>query len=118
VGVLVMGDRRPPHFTDPKPPRYDQWDAKALAERLVEVAVPDARAALRSRRTPRRQETERSGQSSSTAAARGTVRTVPLDAPVWALTPTASSWTWASSNRRKSQLPSKSIHGQTAASPR
>src|SRR4029078_6029724 len=33
-GILVMGDRRPPHFTEPKPPRYDQWDAKALAERL------------------------------------------------------------------------------------
>lgn len=38
VGALIMGRRRPPHFTDPKTEEFDHamtidaWDAKALAE--------------------------------------------------------------------------------------
>jgi phenylalanyl-tRNA synthetase beta chain len=40
VGALVMGRRRPPHFTEPSPPPYDAWDAKALGVRLAEVAFP------------------------------------------------------------------------------
>jgi phenylalanyl-tRNA synthetase beta chain len=38
VGALIMGRRRPPHFTDPKTDEFeramtiDAWDAKALAE--------------------------------------------------------------------------------------
>ena len=43
---LVMGERRPPHFTEPKPPRFDQWDAKGIAERLIQVALPGAKAAF------------------------------------------------------------------------
>ena len=46
VGILVMGDRRPAHFTEPKPPRYDHWDAKALAERAAAVASPGAHVML------------------------------------------------------------------------
>ena len=42
VGVLVMGARRPRHFTDPKPPAYDQWDAKQLAERIAHIAFGTA----------------------------------------------------------------------------
>lgn len=43
VGALVMGLRRPPHFTEPQPPMYDEWDARALGERLVQAAHgPDA----------------------------------------------------------------------------
>ena len=46
--MLVMGRRQPPHFTDPKSPEfdawasYDQWDAKALAERSRARAYPAA----------------------------------------------------------------------------
>ena len=40
VGALIMGDRRPPHFTEPKPPHYDEWDAKELAESIGEAAFP------------------------------------------------------------------------------
>jgi phenylalanyl-tRNA synthetase beta chain len=40
VGALVMGRRRPPHFTEPSPPAYDHWDAKALGVRIAEVAFP------------------------------------------------------------------------------
>jgi phenylalanyl-tRNA synthetase beta chain len=40
AAVLVMGHRRPPHFTEPKPPLYDEWDAKGLAEAVGETAFP------------------------------------------------------------------------------
>jgi phenylalanyl-tRNA synthetase beta chain len=42
VAALVMGAVRPPHFTEPEPPAYSPWDAKALAERLAESAFPGA----------------------------------------------------------------------------
>lgn len=38
AGVLLMGLRRPPHFTEPEPPAFDAWDARALAERIVPLA--------------------------------------------------------------------------------
>ncbi|GAB1341184.1 phenylalanine--tRNA ligase subunit beta [Gemmatimonas sp.] len=54
VGALLMGARRPPHFTEPNPPAFDAWDAKDLAERVAAaafagracsfVAAPDAAA--------------------------------------------------------------------------
>jgi hypothetical protein len=31
AAALVMGLRRPPHFTEPRPPAFDAWDAKASA---------------------------------------------------------------------------------------
>ena len=41
VGALVMGARRPPHFTEPQPAGvYDEWDAKAIGERVARVAYP------------------------------------------------------------------------------
>lgn len=35
AAVLVMGHRRPSHFTESKPPVYDLWDAKGIAELIV-----------------------------------------------------------------------------------
>jgi len=40
AAALIMGDRRPPHFTEPKPPHYDEWDAKGLAESIGDAAFP------------------------------------------------------------------------------
>jgi phenylalanyl-tRNA synthetase beta chain len=40
VGALIMGMRRPPHFTEPNPPAYDVWDAKELAATVVRAAFP------------------------------------------------------------------------------
>lgn len=40
VGALLMGARRPPHFTEPNPPAFDAWDAKDLAERVAAAAFP------------------------------------------------------------------------------
>ncbi|HET9003794.1 MAG TPA: phenylalanine--tRNA ligase subunit beta, partial [Gemmatimonadaceae bacterium] len=79
VGALIMGSRRPPHFTESKPPAFDEWDAKGLAESIAEVAYPAARVELRG------------GNSSGVlweiavdGATRGAVTRVVLDAPVWA----------------------------------
>jgi|GEM_PF-5194 len=38
VGALIMGLRRPAHFTEPQPPAFDMWDAKALAETMMNSA--------------------------------------------------------------------------------
>ncbi len=40
AAALVMGARRPPHFTEPHPPAYDAWDARHLAERMAGAAFP------------------------------------------------------------------------------
>jgi phenylalanyl-tRNA synthetase beta chain len=79
VAALIMGERRPPHFTEPRPPRFDEWDAKALGELAAEASFPDARIELRP---------ETSGdvlwRVEVDGRAVGEVKRVPLDAPVWA----------------------------------
>jgi phenylalanyl-tRNA synthetase beta chain len=40
VGALIMGRRRPPHFTEPQPPVFDEWDAKGIAEVAARAARP------------------------------------------------------------------------------
>ena len=47
VAALMMGARRPPHFTEPDPPAFDEWDAKDIAERLASLAFPDAPISMR-----------------------------------------------------------------------
>ncbi len=79
VGALVMGARRPAHFTESKPPVFDEWDAKALAEAVVHVALGDAVVEF----------TSGTGfgaiwNISVDGAVRGRVIRVALDAPVWA----------------------------------
>jgi phenylalanyl-tRNA synthetase beta chain len=46
VGALIMGRRRPPHFSEPNPPAFDAWDVKALAARIAELAFPSELAML------------------------------------------------------------------------
>jgi phenylalanyl-tRNA synthetase beta chain len=46
VGALIMGRRRPPHFTEPDPPVFDVWDIKGLAARIAELAFPGESAIL------------------------------------------------------------------------
>ena len=79
VGALIMGMRRPPHFTEPQPPAFDVWDAKAIAERLVGAAFPGESAAF----IP----VDESVIWSIDIAGRGRVGSVErltLDRPVWA----------------------------------
>lgn len=40
VGALIMGARRPAHFTEPTPPAFDVWDARELAARMLAAAFP------------------------------------------------------------------------------
>jgi len=80
VAALVMGARRPVHFSEPQPPAYDAWDAKALGERMAAVAYPDAAIALRASDTA-------AGvlwEITADGGAVGEIRTLALDAPVWA----------------------------------
>ena len=46
VAALLMGARRPAHFTEPQPPAFDVWDAKELALRLLAAAFPGVSHAL------------------------------------------------------------------------
>lgn len=78
IGVLVMGRRRPVHFTDPQPPAFDEWDAQALAARVGEVAFPGAVITLVSAESPYLWKVQAGGVTV------GEVRRVALDAPVWA----------------------------------
>jgi phenylalanyl-tRNA synthetase beta chain len=78
AGALIMGARRPAHFTDPKPPAFDAWDSKALAEAIVRAAYPGEKVDF----LP-----DDSGALWRVAIACGgigVVCVVSLDAPVWA----------------------------------
>jgi phenylalanyl-tRNA synthetase beta chain len=78
AAVLVMGERRPPHFTEPRPPAFDEWDAKALGELLARSAFPGAEIALEPLGGDALWAIRVDGESL------GVVRRVTLDAPVWA----------------------------------
>jgi phenylalanyl-tRNA synthetase beta chain len=80
AAALIMGARRPPHFTDPNPPAFDEWDAKGIAERLASTIVPDGKIELE----PGLEGTDVLWHVHVDAAPRGTVRRLALDAPRWA----------------------------------
>ncbi len=40
IAAVVMGLRRPVHFSEPQPPTYDQWDAREIAEGIAASAYP------------------------------------------------------------------------------
>lgn len=80
VGALIMGRRRPPHFTEPSPPPYDAWDAKGLGARIAELAFPSEAVRLEST------EDGRSWVILVGASRRrvGRAGPVALDRPAWA----------------------------------
>jgi phenylalanyl-tRNA synthetase beta chain len=79
AGALLLGRRRPPHFTEPEPPSFDAWDAKALATSMARAAWPGETVTL---------EPVAEGEVLWTVHVGGrdvgTVSHVPLDGPVWA----------------------------------
>jgi phenylalanyl-tRNA synthetase beta chain len=79
VAVLVMGDRRPAHFTEDKPPAYDLWDAKGLGELAASVAFPGAPVELRPVG-----DGEVLWHVAVSQRVLGRVSRVALDAPAWA----------------------------------
>jgi phenylalanyl-tRNA synthetase beta chain len=80
VGAIVMGSRRPRHFSEPTPPAIDAWDAKGLAEAVVEAAWPGAGCCLDAEgvAAPVLWNVYVRGEQV------GSVQSVALDAPVWA----------------------------------
>ena len=79
AAALVMGSRRPPHFTERQPPAFDEWDAKGLAERMAAAIAPAATVEL----VPADGEGKIWDVFIGTMRA-GSVKRVALDAPVWA----------------------------------
>jgi phenylalanyl-tRNA synthetase beta chain len=80
VGALLMGRRRPPHFTEPDPPSFDAWDIKALGARIAELAFPSEPATM---------EPADDGRSwvilvGNARRRVGRAGPVPLDRPAWA----------------------------------
>lgn len=78
AALLVMGLRRPAHFTEAAPPTFDAWDAKALGLRLAEVAYPGVSIRLDPAAEPDL------WHILAGAAKVGRISRVSLDAPVWA----------------------------------
>ncbi|MCW5825352.1 MAG: phenylalanine--tRNA ligase subunit beta [Gemmatimonadaceae bacterium] len=78
AALLVMGQRRPPHFTESSPPAFDAWDAKALGRQLAEAAYPGAEVDLEPGEGPDL------WRILIGAATVGRVAKLKLDAPVWA----------------------------------
>lgn len=79
VAALLMGSRRPPHFTEPQPPAFDEWDAKSVAERMLRAVFPGEVTTL----------DRGEGQtlwwlSSASAGVVGRVERLTLERPLWA----------------------------------
>ena len=86
VGALVMGRRRPPHFTDPKSSEFetamiiDEWDAKALGELVAQASYPASTVDLR----PGDGAGDDLWEIAIDGTPLGRVRRLTIDAPVWA----------------------------------
>jgi phenylalanyl-tRNA synthetase beta chain len=80
VGLVLMGDRTPTHFTSPRPGSFDAWDAKWFAELATGVALRGSRVELE----PADPESGLLWRIVVDGEARGVVRRLVLDAPVWA----------------------------------
>ncbi|HEX2721485.1 MAG TPA: phenylalanine--tRNA ligase subunit beta [Gemmatimonadaceae bacterium] len=78
VAAAVTGDRRPAHFTEPHPPQFDEWDAKAMAESVSAVAYPGADIQLAPSVGDVLWTIAESGR------AIGSVSRLTLDSPLWA----------------------------------
>jgi phenylalanyl-tRNA synthetase beta chain len=83
IGALIMGRRRPSHFTEPRPPAFDAWDAKALGERVAALAYPGRPVLLLPDTEDGRLWTVAVGTDVDRQVI-GEVRVVALDRPVWA----------------------------------
>lgn len=82
AAAIVLGSRHPAHFTEPRPPHFDEWDAKWLGELVARAGHPGSEVAL----VP----AEDGGADGLLWTVQvdgerlGEVRRVALDAPVWA----------------------------------
>jgi len=79
VAALVMGARRPAHFSEPQPPVFDLWDAKGIAERMASAVFPGVPIELRASDEPTLW-TVVAGEHGVV----GAVQRIAMDRPVWA----------------------------------
>ncbi|MDB4907174.1 MAG: hypothetical protein JWO05_1958 [Gemmatimonadetes bacterium] len=108
VAALVMGRRAPRHFTDTQAARYDEWDAKAIAERLVEVAFAGRDASLAG--------SEHALWTISVDGDEvGHVSRVSLDAPVWAAPAFGVELRLATLSAAPVAAPGANVHGVAPA---
>jgi phenylalanyl-tRNA synthetase beta chain len=78
AAAVVVGDRRPAHFTEPHPPQFDEWDAKNIGEQFGRSAFPGSVVEC----APGTEAVLWTVNVDGTEA--GSVRRLTLDAPVWA----------------------------------
>ena len=78
AAAVLVGDRRPPHFTEPHPPQFDEWDAKDIAVQLGRAAFPGSVVECSPGTEGVLWTLEVDGTSS------GIVQSLTVDAPVWA----------------------------------
>jgi phenylalanyl-tRNA synthetase beta chain len=81
VGALLMGARRPAHFSEPTPPDCDAWDAKGVAESLVAAVWGEGAASLVPASAG---DANRLWTILKDGVDIGLVARTELDAPVWA----------------------------------
>ena len=105
VAALVMGRRRPAHFTEPEPPSYDEWDAKALAETIMAAAFPSGSARLVAAHAADVLWDVLDGDAPA-----GAVRRMALDAPVWAAPAFGVEVTIAMTDSRPVAAPGSNAH--------
>ncbi len=79
LAAIVMGHRHPPHWAEATTPDFDEWDAKGLAELIAQTAAGGAATELRVAGNA-----DVLWEIVVAGEARGTVRRLALDAPVWA----------------------------------
>ena len=113
VAMLVMGDREPIHFAGPPSMAYDAWDAKALAERTARVAFPASEIAMQ----PGDGDDGLLWSVLIAGEARGEVRRVPLDAPVWAKPAFGVELVLGSMSNNDVAPPGEHAHGTTESAP-
>jgi phenylalanyl-tRNA synthetase beta chain len=78
VAAVIAGDRNPPHFTDPKPAQFDEWDAKEIAQSVATIIWAGRKLSL----VPGQGDALWTVEIDGTAV--GAVTRLQLDAPVWA----------------------------------
>ena len=113
VAAIVMGHRHPPHWTEASTPDVDEWDAKGLSELIASSVAGSAEYELRAvGRADVLWEIAIAGE------ARGTVKRLALDAPVWASAAFGIELTLAQVSSAAVAPPGQSAPHRTSSEPR
>jgi phenylalanyl-tRNA synthetase beta chain len=118
VAALIMGARRPPHVTEPRPPAFDHWDLKALIEEVARSAFPGERVEIvpaTEVSIPEALWVVRVGEPVRIAGAAGAVT---LDRPVWAAPAYGFELTLADMPNEDLAAPGANVHDRTSAATR